>query len=164
MKLSKQSDGSVGVFKVYTQQDSRLRDASPCVFFMNKPQLWRLIGKDVVSQFKPVSAGVPLTSIRLVNIITLGLMVSDVGGVSVSKSSVVLIPCLQNTAATVCLAQRTLSCVAARCSSLEPLEPKLYQCARDRSAQWAPLMQQSRSVKVVPTEVWMYKYCELSLH
>lgn len=111
MKLSKQSDGSIGVFKVYTQQDSRLRDVSPCVFFMNKPQLWRLIGKDVVSQFKPVSAGVPLTSIRLVNIITLGLMVSDVGGVSVSKSSVVLIPCLQNTAATVCLAQRTLSCV-----------------------------------------------------
>lgn len=125
VKLSKQSDGSICVFTVYTQQDSRLRAASPCVFFMNKPQLWRLIGKDVVSQFKPVSAGVPVTSIRLVNIITLGLMVSHVGGVSVSKSSVVPIPCLQNMAATVCLAQRTLSSVAARCSSLEPLEPRL---------------------------------------
>lgn len=95
MKLSKQSDGSIGVFKVYTQQDSRLRAVSPSVFFMNKPQLWRLIGKDAVSQFKPVSAGAPLTSIRLVNIITLGLMVSHVGGVSVSKSSVVLIPVCQ---------------------------------------------------------------------
>lgn len=135
MKLSKQSDGSIGVFKVYTQQDSRLRAARPRVFFMNKPQLWRLIGKDVVSQFKPVSAGVPLTSIRLVNIITLGLRVSDVAGVSVSKSSVVPIPCLQNTAATVCLAQRTVSCVAAGCSSLEALEPNLYLCARDCSAQ-----------------------------
>lgn len=135
VKLSKQSDGSIGVFKVYTQQDSRLRAARPRVFFMNKPQLWRLIGKDVVSQFKPVSAGVPLTSIRLVNIITLGLRVSDVAGVSVSKSSEVLIPCLQNTAATVCLAQRTVSCVAAGCSSLEALEPNLYLCARDCSAQ-----------------------------
>lgn len=104
-KLSKQRDGSIGVFKVYTQQGSRLRAASPRVFFMNKPQLWRLIGKDAVSQFKPVSAEVPLTSIRLVNIITLGPRVLDVGGVSVSKSSVVRIPCLQNAAATVCLAR-----------------------------------------------------------
>lgn len=38
-------------------------------FFVNTLQLWRLIEKDVVSQFKPVSAGVPLTSIRIVNII-----------------------------------------------------------------------------------------------
>lgn len=131
MKLSKQRDGSIGVFKVYTQQDSRLRAVSPFVFFMNKPQLWRLIGKDVVSQFKPVSAGVPLTSIRLVNIITLRLRVSDVGGVSVADSSVVLFPCLQNTAVTVCLAHTTLSCVAARSSSLVPLEPKLHQRAHD---------------------------------
>lgn len=92
MKLSKQSDGSIGVFKVHTQQDSRLGAASPCVFLMKKPQLWRLIGKDVVSQSKAVSAGAPLTSIRLVNIITLGLMVSHVGGVSVSKSRGLLIP------------------------------------------------------------------------
>lgn len=42
---------------------------SLCIFLMTTLQHWRLIEKDVVSQFKPVSAGVLLTSIRLVNII-----------------------------------------------------------------------------------------------
>lgn len=126
------------VFSEYTHSELLASEPRvPVCFFMNKPQLWRLIGKDVASQFQAVSAGVPVTSIRLVNIITLALMVSGVGGVSVSKSSVVLVPCLQNTAATVCLPQRTL-----------------FQPSTTRT-------------KVIPvrtqphcTEVWSYKYCE----
>lgn len=50
-------------------EDTHLTAISLCIFFMTALQLWRLIEKDVASQFKPVSTEVPLTSIRLVNII-----------------------------------------------------------------------------------------------
>lgn len=66
-------------------------------FFANKLQLWRLIEKDVVSQFKPVSAGVPLTSIRIVNIIVFEPRCR----VSWASQRHKAVRCLENTVATV---------------------------------------------------------------